>query len=77
MRLGMVIDLKRCIGCYGCQVACKTENGTRPGTTYARLLKIESGTFPNVRRTRPGRARSERTASSSSTQRSASVVAPA
>ncbi len=51
MRLGMVIDLKRCIGCYGCQVACKSENGTRPGTTYARLVKYESGTFPNVRRT--------------------------
>jgi|TARA_B100000315_G_scaffold212211_1_gene209462 molybdopterin-containing oxidoreductase family iron-sulfur binding subunit len=47
----MVIDLKRCIGCYGCQVACKSENGTRPGTTYARLLRMESGTFPNVRRT--------------------------
>ncbi len=51
MRLGMVIDLKRCIGCYGCQLACKTEHGTRPGTTYARLLKVESGTYPNVQRT--------------------------
>lgn len=50
MRLGMVIDLKRCIGCYGCQLACKTENGTRPGTTYARLLKVESGTYPSVQR---------------------------
>jgi phenylacetyl-CoA:acceptor oxidoreductase subunit 1 len=50
MRLGMVIDLKRCIGCYGCQVSCKAENGTRPGTTYARLVRRESGTFPEVRR---------------------------
>jgi molybdopterin-containing oxidoreductase family iron-sulfur binding subunit len=46
----MVIDLKRCIGCYGCQVSCKAENGTRPGTTYARVVKKETGTFPNVRR---------------------------
>jgi Fe-S-cluster-containing dehydrogenase component len=50
MRLGMVIDLKRCIGCYGCQVSCKAEHGTRPGTTYARVVKREVGTFPDVKR---------------------------
>lgn len=50
MRYGMVIDLKRCIGCHGCQMACKAENGTRPGTLWARVLKQELGTFPNVRR---------------------------
>jgi len=50
MQLGIVIDLKRCIGCYGCQVACKAEHATRPGTTYARLFRRESGSYPEVRR---------------------------
>ena len=49
-RWGMVIDLKRCVGCYGCQVACKAEHATRPGIMWARVLRSESGTFPNVRR---------------------------
>ncbi len=50
MQLGMVLDLKRCIGCYGCQIVCKAENGTGPGTTYARVVKRESGTYPDVER---------------------------
>lgn len=49
MRWGMVIDLKRCIGCYGCQLSCKAENGTPPGVFFARVLKHEEGQFPTVR----------------------------
>jgi len=49
MRWGMAIDLKRCIGCYGCQLSCKAEHGTPPGVFFARLLKQEEGRYPTVR----------------------------
>ena len=49
MKWGMVIDLKRCIGCYGCQLACKAEHGTPPGVYFARVLKQEEGQYPMVR----------------------------
>ncbi len=49
MRYGMVIDLKRCVGCYGCQLSCKAEHGTPPGVFFARVAKREVGTFPNTR----------------------------
>ena len=41
----MVIDLKRCIGCYGCQLSCKAEHGTPPGVFFARvrLVPMEEG----------------------------------
>jgi Fe-S-cluster-containing dehydrogenase component len=48
MRYGMVIDLKRCVGCYGCQLSCKAEHGTPPGVFFARVSKREFGTFPNT-----------------------------
>ena len=48
MRYGMVIDLKRCIGCYGCQLSCKAEHGTPPGVFFARVIKREFGAFPNT-----------------------------
>lgn len=49
-RWGMVIDLLKCIGCYGCQMSCKAENATPPGVTYARVEIQEVGTYPNVTR---------------------------
>ncbi len=51
MRYGMVIDLRRCIGCYSCQMACKVENATPPGVFWARVLEKEEGQYPSVRRT--------------------------
>jgi len=49
MRLGMVIDLDRCIGCDACTLACKAEQGTPGDVYYARVYKRVFGEYPNVR----------------------------
>lgn len=38
MRLGMVIDLDKCIGCRTCAVACKSHNAQPPGTWWNRVF---------------------------------------
>ena len=47
-RYAMVIDLKRCYGCYACSMACKTANHTPPGVFWARVLMGEVGEYPNA-----------------------------
>ncbi|NKE68562.1 4Fe-4S dicluster domain-containing protein [Ramlibacter sp. RBP-2] len=52
-RLGMVIDLSRCVGCGACAFACKAENNTRTrgsGQSYnwGDFLIRTEGRFPNV-----------------------------
>lgn len=44
------IDLRRCIGCQTCTAACKGANATPPGIQWRRVLDIETGEFPDVRR---------------------------
>ncbi len=48
--LGILIDLKRCIGCDACTIACKQEQGTPPDVMFARVLVREYGTFPTVKK---------------------------
>lgn len=38
MRMGMVIDLDKCIGCRSCAVACKSHNAQPPGTWWNRVF---------------------------------------
>ncbi|MBW7850881.1 MAG: 4Fe-4S dicluster domain-containing protein [Rhodospirillales bacterium] len=46
----MVADLRRCVGCQTCTAACKHANATAPGVQWRRVLDMEIGQFPDVRR---------------------------
>lgn len=46
----MVADLRRCVGCQTCTAACKHANATAPGVQWRRVLDMEVGEFPEVRR---------------------------
>lgn len=50
MHWGMVVDLKYCIGCNSCVIACKEGNGTPPGIFWNKVLEQEVGKFPAARR---------------------------
>lgn len=50
-RFVMTIDLRRCIGCQTCTSACRHANATPPGVQWRSVLDIESGEFPDVKRT--------------------------
>ncbi len=47
-RWGMVIDLKRCIGCYSCVIGCKQVHGLPPNMFWNRVLMRETGEYPQV-----------------------------
>ncbi len=47
-RWGMVIDLRRCIGCYSCAISCKQEHFLPPGMFWNRVLINETGNYPTV-----------------------------
>jgi len=49
-RYVMVADLRRCIGCQTCTAACKMANGTPPGVQWRRVVDMEIGTYPDVKR---------------------------
>ncbi len=46
----MVADLRRCVGCQTCTSSCKETNATPPGVQWRRVLDIEAGEYPLVRR---------------------------
>jgi phenylacetyl-CoA:acceptor oxidoreductase subunit 1 len=49
-RYVMVADLRRCVGCQTCTASCKETNATPPGVQWRKVLDIEAGQYPDVRR---------------------------
>lgn len=49
-RYGMVIDLRRCVGCHACTVVCKMEHMSPKDASRSWVEEIDKGTYPNVSR---------------------------
>ena len=49
MQHGFYFDHKRCVKCHACEIACKTWNEVEIGPRWREVVKIETGTFPEVR----------------------------
>ena len=49
-RYGMVVDLKKCVGCNACAVACKSEHNAPTGILLTAVLEKEMGKFPDANR---------------------------
>jgi tetrathionate reductase subunit B len=49
-RFAMVIDLRRCVGCRGCTVACKSEYNDPLGHWRSCVQQKDKGKYPQTRR---------------------------
>lgn len=45
----MVIDVRKCVGCYACTIGCVAENKLPPGVVYRPVTTQETGEYPNLR----------------------------
>jgi Fe-S-cluster-containing dehydrogenase component len=45
----MLIDLQRCVACDACTMACRQEKGSERGLLFAKVLKYETGDYPDSR----------------------------
>ncbi|MDH3673213.1 MAG: 4Fe-4S dicluster domain-containing protein [Gammaproteobacteria bacterium] len=50
VQYGMLIDLRRCIGCQACTVACKAEADVPMGVSRSWVEYVEKGRYPNTGR---------------------------
>jgi Fe-S-cluster-containing dehydrogenase component len=50
MKLGFLVDLDLCMGCKGCEIACKSENNVPPSIWRLRVKYVDAGVFPDTKR---------------------------
>jgi molybdopterin-containing oxidoreductase family iron-sulfur binding subunit len=50
-RWAMLIDLRKCVGCFACTIGCISENKLPPKMTYRPVFEYEQGTYPKPSRT--------------------------
>ena len=46
---GMLINTRRCVGCFSCRVACQMSNSLPVNESFIRYESIERGVYPHVR----------------------------
>lgn len=46
----MVVDARKCVGCDACTVACIAENNLPPHVTYRKVIEVEEGNYPEIKR---------------------------
>ena len=47
----IVVNLDRCTGCYGCEVACKMENDIALGEYWNKVVEVGPfGDYPDITR---------------------------
>ncbi len=49
-RYGFLVDLRRCVGCASCTVACQSQWDLEPAERWVRVESKEEGRFPSVAR---------------------------
>lgn len=47
VRYGMLFDLRKCMGCQTCVVACQSSNALRPGMAWSKVETVEKGRWPD------------------------------
>lgn len=47
-KIGVLIDVGKCIGCHACSTACKVKNDTPEGVMWTKVNTYELGTFPSA-----------------------------
>lgn len=50
IRWAMLLDLRKCVGCHACTIACVSENKLPPKLYYRPVFEYEQGKYPTVTR---------------------------